>query len=214
MRVNCELIKNISVGIKRLEKRIKQNERNENCTPNKEPNFIDVGDIFNEFTRPMSVFYLSHLFGIIPCGCYNAVMQQKILALYKKHQELVNYLVVGVIGTVVSIAIFTALMKMTNESVLSNIISWVVTVILMYMLNRYFVFLEHAKDKVAILKEMSTFVSARIATLLLETAIVWLGIDVMKLNSGLKIIAVKTVGQIVVIVLNFVAAKLVIFKKK
>lgn len=141
-------------------------------------------------------------------------MQQKILALYKKHQELVNYLVVGVIGTVVSIVIFTALMKMTNESVLSNIISWVVTVILMYMLNRYFVFLEHAKDKVAILKEMSTFVSARIATLLLETAIVWLGIDVMKLSSGLKIIAVKTVGQIVVIVLNFVAAKLVIFKKK
>ena len=214
MRVNCELIKNISVGIKRLKKRIEQNERNENCTPNKEPNLIDVGDIFNEFTRPMSVFYLSHLFGIIPRGCYNAVMQQKILALYKKHQELVNYLVVGVIGTVVSIVIFTALMKMTNESVLSNIISWVVTVILMYMLNRYFVFLEHAKDKVAILKEMSTFVSARIVTLLLETAIVWLGIDVMKLNSGLKIIAVKTIGQVVVIVLNFVAAKLVIFKKK
>ena len=214
MRVNCELIKNISVGIKRLKKRIEQNERNENCTPNKEPNLIDVGDIFNEFTRPMSVFYLSHLFGIIPCGCYNAVMQQKILALYKKHQELVNYLVVGVIGTVVSIAIFTVLMKMTNESVLSNVISWMVTVILMYILNRYFVFLEHAKDKVAILKEMSTFVSARIATLLLETAIVWLGIDVMKLNSGLKIIAVKTIGQVVVIVLNFVAAKLVIFKKK
>ena len=141
-------------------------------------------------------------------------MQQKILALYKKHQELVNYLVVGVIGTVVSIVIFTALMKMTNESVLSNIISWVVTVILMYMLNRYFVFLEHAKDKVAILKEMSTFVSARIATLLLETVIVWLGIDVMNLNSGLQIIVVKTVGQVLVIVLNFVAAKLVIFKKK
>lgn len=141
-------------------------------------------------------------------------MQQKILALYKKHQELVNYLVVGVIGTVVSIVIFTALMKMTNKSVLSNIISWMVTVILMYMLNRYFVFLEHAKDKVAILKEMSTFVSARIATLLLETVIVWLGIDVMKLNSGLQIIVVKTVGQVLVIVLNFVAAKLVIFKKK
>ena len=141
-------------------------------------------------------------------------MQQKILALYKKHQELVNYLVVGVIGTVVSIAVFTALMKMTNESVLSNVISWMVTVILMYMLNRYFVFLEHAKDKVAILKEMITFVSARIATLLLETAIVWLGIDVMKLNSGLQIVVVKTVGQVLVIALNFVAAKLVIFKKK
>ena len=197
-----------------MKKRIEQNERNENCTPNKEPNFIYTGDIANEFLGPMLIFYLSHLFGIIPRGCYNAVMQQKILALYKKHQELVNYLVVGVIGTVVSIVIFTALMKMTNESVLSNVISWMVTVILMYMLNRYFVFLEHAKDKVAILKEMSTFVSARIATLLLETAIVWLGIDVMKLNAGLKIIAVKTVGQIVVIVLNFVAAKLVIFKKK
>ena len=121
---------------------------------------------------------------------------------------------VGVSGTVDSRAIYTVLMNMTNESVWSKVISWMVTVILMYILNRYFVFLEHAKDKVAILKEMSTFVSARIATLLLETAIVWLGIDVMKLNSGLKIIAVKTIGQVLVIVLNFVAAKLVIFKKK
>ena len=128
--------------------------------------------------------------------------------LYQKNKEIINYLVVGVFGTVISIASFAILMNIGVETVLSNVISWIITVIVMYVMNRYFVFMKHAKDFAAILREIISFVSARIFTLLLETLIVWLGIDVMHLNA----IIIKTFAQILVIVLNYVFSKLFIFR--
>jgi putative flippase GtrA len=134
-------------------------------------------------------------------------MFKQIWALYKKYQEPINYLIVGGIGTVVSIAAFALLLRIA-DTVTANIISWIIVVILMYILNRYFVFSEHAKGFSAIIREIISFVSARVATLILETFIVWLGIDVMHFNA----IIIKTIGQILVIVLNYVASKLFIFK--
>ena len=135
-------------------------------------------------------------------------MFKKLMNLYQKNKEIVNYLVVGVFGTVISIASFAILMNVGIETVLSNVISWIITVIVMYVMNRYFVFVKHAKGFSAILREIISFVSARIFTLLLETLIVWLGIDVMHLNA----IIIKTFAQILVIVLNYVFSKLFIFR--
>ena len=139
-------------------------------------------------------------------------MFKKIMDFYKKNQEVINYLIVGGIGTVISIASFTILLNLSVETVASNIISWIIVVILMYVLNRYFVFEEHATGKVAVIREIISFVMARIFTLVLETIVVWLGIDVLKFNSDFGVVAVKTFGQVLVIVLNFVFSKLFIFK--
>ncbi len=135
-------------------------------------------------------------------------MFKKIIDFYKKNQEVINYLIVGGIGTVISIASFTILLNLSVETVTSNIISWIITVVVMYILNRYFVFTKHAKGLKKIVLEILSFVSARIFTLVLETIIVWLGIDVMHLNAVL----IKILAQILVIVLNYVASKLFIFK--
>ena len=137
---------------------------------------------------------------------------KKIFELYKKYREIINYLVVGVFGTVVSIATFTLFMALNIETVVSNVLSWIIVVILMYILNRLFVFEEHANDKDGIIREIISFVMARVFTLVLETGVVWLGIDVLKFNSDLGVIVVKTFGQVLVIVLNFVFSKLFIFK--
>lgn len=142
---------------------------------------------------------------------YNEFMD-KLISLYKKHREIINYLVVGVIGTIVSIVTFAIFMKIGFDAVPSNIISWTIVVILMYILNRYFVFSEHATEKMAIIREMISFALARLFTLLLETLVIWLGIDVMKINSDFGVVSVKTFGQVLVIVLNFVFSKLFIFK--
>lgn len=135
-------------------------------------------------------------------------MFKKLFEIYKKNKELINYLIVGAIGTVISIASFAILMNVGVETVSSNVISWIITVIVMYIMNRYCVFAEHAKGAVAVFREVVSFVSARIFTLLLETLIVWLGIDVMHLNA----IIIKTFAQILVIVLNYVFSKLFIFR--
>ena len=70
---------------------------------------------------------------------------KKIFELYKKYREIINYLVVGVFGTVVSIATFTLFMALNIETVVSNVLSWVIVVILMYILNRLFVFKQTIK---------------------------------------------------------------------
>lgn len=137
---------------------------------------------------------------------------KNILDLYKKYHEIINYLIVGVFGTVVSIGTFALFMNLNLGTVASNIISWIIVVILMYILNRLFVFEEHANDKAGIIREIVSFVMARIFTLVLETIVVWLGIDVLKFNSDFGVVAVKTFGQVLVIVLNFVFSKLFIFK--
>ena len=134
-------------------------------------------------------------------------MLKKIWKLYEKYREVINYLITGGIGTVVSIGSFAVLLNFM-DTVVANVVSWIIVVILMYILNRYFVFSEHAKGFSAILREMLSFFSARVATLILETVVVWLGIDVMKMNA----IFIKTFAQILVIVLNYFFSKFFIFK--
>lgn len=138
-------------------------------------------------------------------------MIKKLLELYKKYKEPINYMLVGGIGTVVSILTFEAFYKIAGlGTVASNVASWVIVVILVYILSRYFVFLEHAHGFKAILIEALAFFSARLITLLIETVIVYLGIDIMELNAFI----VKTAAQVIVVILNYVASKLVIFKKR
>lgn len=131
------------------------------------------------------------------------------ISYYKKHKELLNYLIVGVIGTVISIASFALVVKVGADVVLANIISWIISVTVLYILNRYYVFENHAHGAKGIISEIAKFVSARLLTLVLETLIVWLGVDQMHLDA----VIIKTIAQVVVIVLNYVASKLVIFKK-
>lgn len=136
-------------------------------------------------------------------------MFNKIWSVYQKHKELINYLIVGGIGTFVSILTFAVLINLGLSTVVANTISWFIVVVLMYILNRYFVFSEHATGFVGIVREILSFFAARVATLFIEDFIVWLGIDVMNFNA----IIIKVIGQITVIVLNYVASKLFIFKK-
>ena len=138
---------------------------------------------------------------------------KKIFDFYKLHREIINYLLVGGFTTVISIGTFALFINVLGLStVASNIISWVIVIIIAYILNRYFVFLKHAKDFKGIIREIISFIVARIATLLLETLVVWLGIDVMGFNSEIGVVIVKTIGQILVVLSNYILSKFLIFK--
>lgn len=128
---------------------------------------------------------------------------------YKRHKELLNYFIVGVIGTIISIASFAIVMKLCDNDIAANIASWIISVTVLYMLNRYYVFDNHAHGAKGVFFEIIKFASARLLTLLLETLIIFLGHDQMHFDA----VIVKTIAQVVVIVLNYVASKLIIFKK-
>ncbi len=142
---------------------------------------------------------------------------KKIKDLYKQYREIINYLVVGVLTTLVNlvtkyILLFTVLdAKKAFELQTAVVISWIISIIFAYITNRVFVFCSKEKN---ILKEICSFVISRISTLLLEMFIMWFFVTFLKLNSNIWVIIWTLVSQGLVIVLNYVFSKLLVFKKR
>ena len=137
---------------------------------------------------------------------------KEILDLYKKYEEIINYLIVGVLTTIVSlityyICVLTILdPKDTIELQIANIISWIGAVSFAYITNRILVFKSKSKN---ILKEIASFVSARVITLVLDMLIMFLMVTLIGINDKIS----KIVVQFVVIILNYIFSKLFVFKK-
>ncbi len=142
---------------------------------------------------------------------------RKCLAFYKKHEELINYIIIGGLTTVIALLVkygllFTILdSKNAFELQVSVVASWIVAVLFAYVMNRIVVFKSKSKK---ILKEASKFFSARIATLLLDAFIMWFFITLLKLNSNTEVIIVTLVSQVLVIVVNYILSKIFVFKNK
>ena len=141
---------------------------------------------------------------------------KKILNIYKKYEEIINYLIVGGLTTIVSIVtkwglLFTILNpKNAIHLQAAVIISWIVAVTFAYITNRIFVFKSKNKN---IFKEVISFFGSRILTLLIEMFIMWFFVTFLKLNSNTWVITWTILAQLIVIVLNYVFSKLFVFKK-
>lgn len=136
--------------------------------------------------------------------------------IYVKYKEIINYLIFGVLATIVNLLVKYVLLftifSATNSIQLqcSIIISWIAAVLFAYFTNRKFVFESTNKNK---LKEFINFVIARLSTLFLEMIIMWFFVTLLKLNSDLHVIIFTMVAQVVVIVGNYIFSKLFVFKK-
>jgi len=135
-----------------------------------------------------------------------------MLELYKKHKEIINYLIFGFLTTIVSLAAyylvtFTILdPNISIELQIANIISWVIGVLFAYFTNRAYVFNSKNEKK---LKEFITFTGARVSTLLLDMAVMFIFVTLLKGNDKIF----KIISQILVIVGNYLLSKLIVFKK-
>ncbi len=131
-------------------------------------------------------------------------------ALFKKYYDVIAYLFFGVCTTIINIATFELLFSLLHiNELISNIIAWIASVAFAYITNRKWVFKSEAHGKKEIIREIASFTSARLATGLLDMLIIFIFITLLKQPS----IIVKTASNVLVIVLNYVASKLFIFKK-
>lgn len=138
---------------------------------------------------------------------------KKLKELYKKYEEIVNYLIVGVLTTIVSLAIYYGLVFTIlnpNNAIqlqIANIVSWIVSVAFAFVTNRKYVF-KSKNDKV--IKEACGFVSSRVLTLLMDMGIMFLTVTVLKMNDKIA----KLISQVVITIANYVFSKLFVFKKQ
>ena len=124
----------------------------------------------------------------------------------KFDRELVLYVVFGAFTFFVNIAVYFLFEDVLGVNYLiSNIVAWFFSVLFAYITNRIWVFESKSPD---ILKEMSLFFGGRIFSGVVDTALMYLFIDVMMIGDAIS----KIVVQIIVIVLNYIFSKLIVFK--
>jgi len=128
----------------------------------------------------------------------------------KKQSELISYAIFGVATTVVSMVVYGVCNSAFEmHYLISNIVSWVIAVAFAYITNKMFVFKTRGMGFAQLKREITLFVSARLASLGIEE----LGLFILIGLIGWGELLAKLVMQVVVIVLNYIFSKLVIFKK-
>ena len=125
-----------------------------------------------------------------------------------KYQESLSYLAFGALTTLVNLIIFYVLVRWINY-LAANVIAWVGAVIFAYVVNKLFVFESDRRDFRGLLYEIGTFFAARLLSLGLEEGILFLFVEQLGCSAGI----VKLIAQILVVIFNYVASKLVIFRK-
>ncbi len=149
------------------------------------------------------------LFGVIG----TVILSPWLKKIYQKYTEMINYLIVGVLTTIVSLILYYGLvftiLNPNNgiELQIANVISWVGSVLFAYVTNRKYVFQSKNQNKK---KEFINFVGSRILTLFMDMFIMFVGVTLLRGNDKIA----KLISQIVVIIANYVLSKLFVFNKK
>ena len=139
-------------------------------------------------------------------------LKEYMIDLIKKYKEIISYLIVGGLATVVSLGVYYGLVFTIlnpNNPVqlqVANICSWIAAVTFAYFTNRKFVFESMNSN---ILKEMAAFFAARVGTLLMDMGIMFVFVTLLGFNDKI----IKLVVQVVVTVANYVFSKFFVFKK-
>ena len=129
----------------------------------------------------------------------------------KEHKEIISYIIVGILTTIVSLSTYyVCVLTFLNPNIpielqAANIISWIVAVAFAYVTNRIFVFSSKNEN---ILLEIITFSGSRIVSLLIDMAIMFVTVSILGTNDKIA----KIIVQMVVTVTNYILSKFLVFK--
>ena len=135
----------------------------------------------------------------------------KIRKLIEKYWDILSYLFFGGLTTVVNFLVYFPCYHWIGiPASVSNAIAWVVAVAFAYLTNKPFVFKSHDWSAKTVIPELGKFVGCRIGSGLAETVILLLAVDIMGWNGNIW----KIVTSVMVVVLNHIGSKLLVFRKK
>ena len=152
-------------------------------------------------------------------------MMTKIKELILKYKELIIYVVFGGLTTVVNLAVFWLFSKFLGDGryLITNLVAWFAAVVFAYVTNKLWVFESKSWNFRVIAKEIPSFFAARVFSLLLEEAGLFLLVDILSFNEiSLGFLSFEISGEliakgllaVVVVIVNYVFSKLVVFRKK
>lgn len=135
---------------------------------------------------------------------------KKIMELIRKNWDIVSYLFFGVLTTIVSWAVYAPMYHWTQSGVISNVVSWIAAVAFAYLTNKPFVFRSHDWSAKTVIPELTKFVGCRVGSGIAETSIIAVTVDWL----GWSGMVMKLATSVLVVVLNYVGSKLLVFRSK
>ena len=140
-----------------------------------------------------------------------------MIEFYKKHKEVVLYLIFGVATTLINWVVYAVLIELFKVNMtLSNGIAWLVAVVFAFLTNKVYVFNSSSFSFKLLLKEALSFFTSRIFTGLIDIFIpeILFLLGINQAVFGIDGFVAKALTSVVVIVLNYIFSKFFVFKKK
>lgn len=138
-------------------------------------------------------------------------MGEKLKNLFRKHYDILVYLVFGVLTTAVNYIVYLPCYNLLHlSSAVSNVIAWAAAVAFAYVTNKPFVFHSHDWSAKTVVPELTKFIGTRLGSGGLETLVLLVFVDLLKGNGNVW----KLLTSVLVVVLNYIGSKLLVFRKK
>lgn len=133
-----------------------------------------------------------------------------VMEFYSRYKGIIKYVIFGALTTVLNVVTYHLLYSIFKvPNTLAVVIAWIISVAFAFVTNKLFVFESKSWDKKVAKKQALDFLVCRLATGVLEVALMFLLVDILKLDGTLM----KLITNVIVIILNYIASKFVIFRK-
>ncbi len=131
--------------------------------------------------------------------------------IYEKYRDVIPYMIFGVLTTLVNMAVYWLMAHPLQLEVMpSTVTAWIITILFAYVTNRKWVFHSEASAVNEIIQEMISFFACRLATGIVDWGCMFLFVNICHFDD----VIIKFAANVLVIILNYAASRLIIFKHK
>ncbi|MDP4176988.1 MAG: GtrA family protein [Bacillota bacterium] len=135
----------------------------------------------------------------------------KIFDLFLKHKEKIAYVFWGGVTTLVNIGTYYIFAHILHiGTMISTTIAWILAILVAYITNKLYVFNSKSFNANIVIREFISFVICRLLTWGIDLATMYIFVNILKFNDMI----IKTLSNVVVIIINYILSKLVIFKNQ
>lgn len=128
-----------------------------------------------------------------------------------KYRDVIPYLFFGVCTTLVNVVVYWVSAHLFGcQTMVSTVLAWILAVLFAYLTNRKWVFHSEASGTNEVFKELLSFFGCRLATGIIDLLCMYVFVDILKWND----VFIKFSANVLVIILNYIASKLIIFRKR
>lgn len=125
--------------------------------------------------------------------------------------EMISYLIFGVLTTLINILLSGFLYDFLHWNLyVANTLGWIASVAFAFVTNKLYVFRSKSMEKSIVLRELASFAGARLFSLGVDT----LGMGLLVNLWGWNFWIAKIIMNVIVVIINYVLSKLVIFNHK